>query len=208
MTLPALGSVPNALILADVTSPTADQTAKMTLLVAHASAAIRNYTGQAFTLVTDTDQLAAVWGPVLPLPRLPVTNVVSVTADGTTITGWQWDQRVGLRRNAVPVGNVGCTAEDSWPIETQGATGGSAASWGGPGITLAVRYTSGYATTPDDVAAICEGLAASAFSTPTGVRSESLGSYAVTYTIESSGSSVSISITDAKALNRYRKRAL
>lgn len=198
----ALGDVDNVLTLAQVTDPTADQTALATLLVDHASAAIRNYTGLTITTATTTDRFAGVWGPVLSLRQWPVTAVSAVKVNTTTITGWEWDGMNGIRRNAIG------TASHIQDVERrQGASlSGPAGSWGGPANTVEVTYTHGWATVPADIAAICEGMAASAFATPIGVRSEQLGSYAVTYTVESSGSSVRMTILEARQLDSYRVR--
>lgn len=200
----ALGEVENVLTLAQVTSPTADQTTLATLLVDHASAAIRNYTGLTITVATTTDRLEGVWGPVLTLPEWPVTAVSAVKLNGTTITGWQWDGLRGIRRNALPVDSH---VQDHDVDRRQGASMcGAKGSWGGPGNVVEVTSTHGWATIPADIAAICEGMSASAFATPIGVRSEQLGSYAVTYTVESSGSSVRMTIIEARQLDSYRVR--
>lgn len=203
MAEPLLGNVDNALILAGITAPTDDDTARMTLLVGHASAAIRAFTRLTISEATTTVHLAGCWGPDLLLPEWPVTAVSEVKDRDAVITGWSWDRRRSLNRS-LP-GWPLCDDDCSTPRSTQGATGrGSGGTWGGPRATVTVTYAHGWAVIPEDIAAIAEGMAASCMATPVGVRQEQLGSYSVTYAAETLSASPRITIFESKALTRYR----
>ena len=173
---------------------------KVVLLLEYASSAVRSYTRQTLSEETTTDVLRGTWGPVLELPQRPVSDVDSVSIDGVAVTGWEWDGLQGMRSS-------GWVAGES---SGQGAGGCTPGNWGGPQTVVSVTYTHGWPfdELPGEITMITEGLAALALSTPAGVRTESIGSYSVTYSIESMGSVPRVAIHDAKVLDRYRRRWL
>jgi len=122
-------------------------TATASLLLDLASAAIRDYTGQTLSLVSnDVVTLDPPQGSRLFLPELPVASVASVVLNGTTLT-------------------VATTANTSgyyvYPNEgyiqygygygygyRSGSWGGA---WGWAPRSVVVTYSHGYATIPDAV---------------------------------------------------------
>lgn len=76
--------------------------------VAEAEAAVRAYAQWHIAPNRDdTDSFRSHGGPVLLLKSLHVTDVVSVTIDGTAITDYQWFENGVLRREAGwPCGKV------------------------------------------------------------------------------------------------------
>jgi hypothetical protein len=125
-------------------------------LLAMASKKVRTYTGQFFEVV-ENDLLELVpdaWGQVR-LPQRPVTAVASVVVDGETMDA------------------------DGYTWTAQGALSRTYGYWWTP---VTVTYTHGYDTIPDDVAFVVAELVVARFSAPEGgVKSESLGSYSVSY---------------------------
>lgn len=206
--LPPLGSLASAETLAG--DGGAGQTDRLALLLQHASAAVRSYTRLTITRETSTAALRGVWGPYLELPEWPVVSVASVETGGRQVSGWGFDGVRGLNRSRVAAGHDASHDYDA-PRSRQGATGlGAGGSWGGPRTTWQVTYTHGWADDdiPADIRAVTEGLAVGALLTPIGIRQESIGSYNVTYAVETLGAVPRITLMEAAVLDRYRRRSL
>ncbi len=119
-----------------------------------ATAQIQAYTGQTLFLV-EGDTISAVprSGRIF-LPQLPVVEVTSVLDDeGDAVSDWE----------LFPAGVLHLSTATS---------------------LMTVTYSHGYATIPHGVRAACVQLAAGLFGQESGVvRSESIGSYSVTYEV-------------------------
>lgn len=159
---------------------TAEERSRADDLLEQASAAIQNYTGQRLEYVEDDEVTLYAQGEGrLFLPELPVVEVSSVEVDGTALTSTQF----------------------SW--ETGGALSRGTTLWGSaatfPPVDVVVTYSHGYETIPSDIRLACMQLAATGFRGTEGVSSESIGTYAVSYS-DAEG-------TDEEALkllDRYR----
>lgn len=154
-------------------------------LLRAATAAIRDWCGQPMTRREDEELTLDPNPPdtrVLVVPRMPVESVTSVTLDRgngpetlTEATDYEWSAAGLLRRR--------------W------------STWGHRYRSIVVTLTSGYATIPDDIKAVCLGLAVAHFTNPAGVRSEAIGTYNVTY---DGDSLAALSPADKATLGRYR----
>ncbi|HEX5997505.1 MAG TPA: hypothetical protein VFY84_20395, partial [Jiangellales bacterium] len=91
------------------------------------------------------------------LPNRPVTAVLQVRVNGVVVTGWTLIG--GVLYHASGFGALG-----SFPPDV-----------------LAVDYTHGYTTVPDDVKKAVLKLAADEYDNPTRVQSESIDDYVVRY---------------------------
>jgi len=139
-----------------------------------ATSAIRNYCRQHLSLVSDeTITLDGKGGTKIFLPELPVISVASVVEDGETLvegTDYKLGQHGILHR-------IGA----KWSVGIQNIT---------------VTYSHGYATIPDDIAAVCAraasrtyqaGLRAADSGGVLGVASKQLGDFSVAYQSEAGG---------------------
>lgn len=150
------------------------------LALEDASDIIRAETGQDFDTATETVTLAGSGRRVIQLPQTPVTAVATVAVDGlayTLDTNYRWAADGTLTRLGA-----------NWPL--------------GP---VVVAYTHGYATIPGDIRRLCARFAADLFDDRHKVRSESVGSYSVTYLRSASGNTVVATDDDMRILNRYRQ---
>lgn len=179
-------------------------------LLRAASAKIRAYTGQDFDLVEDDEIVLRPVGVHLRLPQRPVTAVTSVTVVGGAglpdvllPSGlWQWD--------GVDVVELFPLDADVWlSLPTDWTMYGQY----GPD-TYKVKYTHGYATTPDDVVAVCCDMVLRTLTSPTtaaGLVQETIGSYSYQYGqgpgAQSPGAGVKMTDDDRDALKRYRRTA-
>lgn len=156
---------------------TGDEETRYERLLEMKSRVVRAYTGQFLEEVTETVTLTPdAWGQVR-LPQRPVTAVTSVTVDGETVDadGYTWTPSGTLARVY--------------------------GYWSRP---VVVNYTHGYNPIPDDIAMVVAEMAvagASSSSAPSGVKSESIGSYSVSY---SDTQSSSVSAAHASILDRYK----
>lgn len=155
--------------------------------LADLSALVRAYTGQHLTAVTDDAvTLDGEGSAVLLLPEVPVTAVSSVTVDGETLDadGYTWSVNGVLRR----IGGV----------------------WAAKHRSVAVTYSHGYDTVPDDVVAVLMSAAKRRQTGPgDGVTREQIGSYAVSYGDTDAGSRTTgaggvLLVSEQQVLNRYR----
>lgn len=178
----------------------AEEAARVEALLADASALVRSYTGQTFEQVDDeTVTLRAVGGRIT-LPRRPVREVSRVVAIGGvalpdfTVADWLFD---GIDTVRIGDGASVINLPEAWWDED-----------GYPG-TYQVTYSHGYAEVPPDVVAVVCGMATRVLQNPSNLRSETVGSYSVTYTIPATGEALGINLSryEKQILDRYRRRA-
>lgn len=193
--VPALGAEPLATI-ADVecrlgrtlTDVEAD---RMECLLRDASAAVRAYTGQYLSLVTDDPVRLKVKGGAIRLPQRPVVEVAAVTnTTGTTLLHtWDAGPQIWLS-SYLPVAN---------------------ATYGRRGTTYVdVVYTHGYATIPDDIVAVVCQIAARALGTAadqTGVQSETIVSYSYQLGAAAAAGGLGMLPAERQVLDRYKMPA-
>lgn len=145
-------------------------------LLEMASRKVRVYTGQTFDVVeNDVVALQTDFAGGVRLPQRPVTAVSSVVVLGETVD------------------------PDTYEWTSQGTLVRTYGFWSS---TVTVTYSHGYETIPADVAQVVAELAAAKLTAPEGnVRSESIGSYSVSY-----GDSPATELTDdqRKLLDQYR----
>ena len=143
--------------------------AAVTAAIAQASAYIQAYTDQVLEEVDDDE--VAFDGPAhdrrLFLPELPVTAVGEVVEDDEVLT-----------------------VDDDYKLGAHGILWRIDAYWASGIQNIAVTYTHGYATIPEDIAAVCARVAARIYQAGAkaaqngaiaGVQATSLGDYSVTY---------------------------
>lgn len=155
-----------------------DEILRVDRLIAMMTKKVRTFLGQYIEEVeNDAVELEPdSWGRVR-LPQRPVTAVASVTVEGETVPA----------------------ALYTWTA--QGALTRTFGYWLSP---VTVVYTHGYETVPDDIAAVVAELVVAKFSTPEGqVRSESIGSYSVSYGDTTAAGE--LTDTHKAALGPYRK---
>lgn len=174
-------------------------TDRATILLDTATAAIRAYTNQTLSRVTnDVVILPGNYTGRLELPERPVTSVGAVAIGDTALTvdsDFVWDGRTSLLRGTAVSGVL--VVNDGPLISGRG-------DWGGDGARVSVTYTHGFATIPDDVKGVCLALAARSLQSPDGVNSETVGSYSVSYT--RTGGAVSLLDEERRLLDRYRRK--
>ena len=170
-------------------------------LLNDASALVRSYTRQAFVESTDDVVVLRVAGGQLTLPQRPVTAVTKVEVIGGsealpdfTLADWLWD---GI--DTVRIGDGACVInlpEVWWDDD------------GYPG-TFRVTYSHGYASVPEDIVAVVCAMVLRAYNNPQNLRSETVGSYSVTYAVPATGESLGINLTryERQALDKYRRKA-
>lgn len=180
---------------------TGEEVARVEALLADASALVRSYTGQSFEQVDDeTVTLPAVGGRIT-LPRRPVRGVSRVVAVGGgvalpdfTVSDWVFD---GIDTVRIGDGATVINLPEAWWDED-----------GYPG-TYQVTYSYGYAEVPPDVVAVVCGMTTRVLQNPSNLRSETVGSYSVTYSIPATGEALGINLSryERQVLDRYRRRA-
>lgn len=152
-----------------------------------ATAGIRTFTGQHIEAVADDSvTLDGNDRSVLFLPELPVTDVASVTVDGTVL--------------AFVAGQYDYTWTEGGVVTRRWGT------WGSTPRSIVVVYSHGYATVPDDIRSVCLSVAARGMSNPLGLRSESVGSYSYSVAVPATGVPTGLSLNDAEQdmLRSYR----
>lgn len=177
---------------------TAEEAARADALLADASALVRSYTGQDFTVTVDDEVVLRGQNGLITLPQRPVTGVSSVVAVGgdglpdVPLVDWIWD---GLDTVRVGEGSFVINLPAIWWDDD-----------GYPG-TYRVTYSHGYGQVPADVVAVVCGMVLRTLTAPTmagGVRSETIGSYSYQLDAAGTGLSVTLSQDDRKTLARYR----
>lgn len=180
----------------------AAEAARAEALLGDASALVRSYTRQTFTLVEDDAAVLRAQGGEVRLPQRPVTDVATVVAVGgsvavpdVTISDWVWD---GL--DLIRVGDGSCVINlpEVWWDDEDGYPG-----------TYRVTYSHGYASAPADVVRVVCGIVLRTLTAPTmagGVTSETVGPYS--YRLDQPGTGLSVSLTQADKtdLDGYRTK--
>lgn len=180
---------------------TDEEAARIRALLDDASALVRGYTGQSFELVEDETVTLPATGGRITLPGRPVNAVASVVAVGGspalpsfTVADWAFD---GIGTIKLGDGAAVINLPEVWWDDD-----------GYPG-TYEVTYSHGYATVPPDVLSVVCGMITRVFQNPANLRSETVGSYSVTYTIPATGEALGINLSryEKQILDRYRRKA-
>ena len=180
---------------------TTQEAARAEALLGDASAAVRAYTRQDFELHTDDEVVLRATGGRLALPGRPVQGVSRVEVIGGsealpdfTLADWLFDEIDTVR---IGEGAAIINLPEAWWDDD-----------GYPG-TYRVTYTHGYVEVPDDVLSVVCGVVLRVLSNPSGYRSETVGSYSVTYAVPATGEQLGTNLTryDMKLLDRYRRKA-
>lgn len=166
------------------------QEARAAAIIRDASALVRNYTRQQFTIGTDTVNLESTVEQWLYLPQRPVVEVLSVSAGGALLTPVLYT-----------VQNDALFRRDGWNQRFYGAT----SAWNLPN-TIQVEYTHGYETNdvPDDIVAIVCKLAQFTWVNPGMLRQFTEGNMSATLAIESVGQGC-LDEDDMRVLRFYRR---
>lgn len=179
---------------------TAAEAARVEALLQDVSALVRGYTGQNFDLVEDDEVVLRASGGTIVLPQRPVLAIASVIAVGGsealpdfTLIDWLFDEIDTIR-----IGEGACVInlpEVWWDDD------------GYPG-TYRVVYTHGYTSVPGDVLSVVCGILLRSFGNPQGLRSETVGSYSITYAVPATGEGLGLNLTryEQKVLDRYRRK--
>lgn len=175
--------------------------ARIDALLEDASAIIRAYTGQSFERVDDDVVVLRAVGGRLTLPQRPVIEVTRVEAVGGgeglpdfALTDWTFD---GIDTIRLGDGAVIINLPEAWWDED-----------GYPG-TYRVTYSHGWEQVPGDVLAVVCAMATRALANPNNLRSETVGSYSVTYAVPATGDQLGLNLTryERSTLDRYRNKA-
>ena len=180
---------------------TSEEAARIRALLDDASALVRSYTNQTFEHVDDDTVTLPATGGRIVLPGRPVSAVSRVVAVGGnlalpdfTLADWAFD---GIDTIKIGDGAAIINLPEVWWDDD-----------GYPG-TYQVTYSHGYATVPPDVLSVVCGMVIRVFQNPSNLRSETVGSYSVTYTIPATGEALGINLSryEKKILDRYRRTA-
>lgn len=180
---------------------TAQEAARAEALLNDASAVVRAYTRQTFDLATDDEVVLRATGGRITLPGWPVQDVSRVEVIGGsealpdfTLADWLFD---GIDTVRIGEGAAVINLPEAWWDDD-----------GYPG-TYRVTYTHGYAEVPGDVLAVVCGVVLRVLTNPSGYRSETVGSYSVTYAVPATGEQLGTNLTryEMKALDRYRRKS-
>lgn len=170
---------------------TEQQQLRAAALLADASAAVRNYTRQDITLVTDdVAVLESTTEQWLFLPQRPVVSVSSVAAAGVNLASGFWR----LENDAL-------FRYYGWGSRLYFV--GTAQPWNQPD-TIVVTYTHGYTAVPDDIVRVVCKLAKAAWVNPNGLREYELGDLRVVQAVETVGEGA-LDDEDKKILDFYRR---
>ena len=175
---------------------TDDEERQAEMLLASATAAIRRYCKQRLSYVEeDAVTLRGGWSPELLLPETPVVEIVSVEVDGVAYTeNVDWYLASDrLIRGSRPTSLVGARPS---------------LHWGGPNTLIDVVYTHGMDPVDEDVRGVCIGAAARVMAAPTGVQSETVGGYSVTYSFDAQSAAVKLTNGDRRTLRPWRRTAV
>lgn len=160
-------------------------------LIAGASARVRTYTGQTFTLVEDDTVQVKVRNGIARLPQRPVVDVTAVeTLEGSTLL-YTW-----LNDDRVKVGTDGI--DYSWVFE----------SWSGSLSEVTITYSHGYETVPADVVDVVCQMVGRAMTRPadeTGLTQESIAGYSYSVGAASAAGSMGMLADEKAALDVYRR---
>lgn len=171
---------------------------RVDVMLEDASALVRRYTRQTFSLVEDDEVVIRAQGGEIRLPQRPVAAVSSVSAVGGNglpdipLVDWLWD---GLDLVRLGEGNAVINLPEAWSEDDAY-----------PG-TYRVTYTHGYETVPADVVRVVCAVATRTLTAPSmvgGVRSESIGPYSYQLDPPGAGLAVSLTAADKEDLRDYR----
>ena len=154
----------------------AEWIAQANALLTYVSADMQVAARNRIILTEDTTaKLSGTWNRDLLLPHRPIVTVSSISLNGNAIAlpDYVWNDRYLIRR----YGRFGTYADLEHLAPNDGA------HWGGPGSTVDVVYSYGYAeaSVPVWVKAMSLRIASRAITNPEQVSQESLGSYSVSY---------------------------
>lgn len=162
-----------------------------------ATALIQNETRQTLSYISDDTVILAGNSAVLLLPERPVVGTPVVNGLVPSAV-YRFDPPDRLTYG-VPSGNLAAAQYANGPDPVYGV-------WP---LQVSVTYSHGYQTIPDDIRGVCISVAARAYSNPSGLRGETIGSYSVQYA--GAGDilvpGISLSDTEKKILGKYRRRA-
>lgn len=160
---------------------------RLDCLIADASAAVRAYTGQHFTLVEDDVVRLKVKGGMIRLPQRPVITVAVASTTGTTLLHtWDAGPQVWLS-SSLPVINATFNSRSPQYVD--------------------VTYTHGYEAIPEDIVAVVCQMAARALGTPadqTGVQSETVVSYSYQLGAAAAAGGIGMLPAERQVLDRYK----
>lgn len=171
---------------------TTAETARITPLLADASASVRNYTGQDFTAATTTARLRVKNG-IIVLPQRPVTAVTAVVTTTGSPLLYLWD---GFEAVITSVNLPDTWAWEPFTISPNGLTAAD------------VTYTHGYNPIPDDVIGVVCSITMRALGRDpldAGVTSETIQGYS--YTLGSAGAAGGFGMLQPErdVLDNYRR---
>jgi hypothetical protein len=170
------------------------------VLLTDASALVRAYTRQDFTLTTDDVAVLRGQGDTVRLPQRPVVDVSRVVAVGgnealpdITLTDWAWD---GLDLIRLGAGDYVINLPEVWWDDD-----------GYPG-TYRVTYSHGWEDVPPAVLGVVCGIVSRVLQNPQNLRSETVGPYSVTYSIPATGEALGLNLSryDKQVLDDYRAK--
>lgn len=186
MALPPLATVADLEAAMQVASGTLSS-ASAELAIRRASARVRLYTRQDFTLVEDETVLLGGGGRVLALPQRPLVvdethslTVVELPSWGGTGVELVEDRDYTRLGSELTRGHPWCdtTRYGGWPRDR------ALGVWA---PRVRVTYSHGYSEIPDDIVDVVLDLASMNMTNPTNLRSEAIDDYSRTYASESIG---------------------
>lgn len=161
--------------------------AQANLLLEMISADIESAAGIPIEAGTGTVVLAGSWDRDLELPSGPIRDITAVTVAGLALAASEffYNDRTILRRGSLAADegflDDSALVADWSTLGRQGATWRAGRHWGGPGSTVIVNYSWGFADVPAIVRALLFRIAARTFGNVSNVTQESLAIYSVTY---------------------------
>lgn len=164
---------------------------RMSALLQDASATVRDYCGQTFTLVEDETIRLSVKRRMVKLPQRPVVDVSAVQdVNGNDVLfTWENGDRLEVAHNL-----------DAWSFE----------QWAGGIKWVDVTYTHGSDPVPDQIIAVVCSVALRAFgreATDSGVTQETIGSYSYGYGSTAGAGPLGLLQDERRVLDRYRRQA-
>ncbi len=160
--------------------------AKADLTLELVSGDIREAANNQITAAAHDDLLAGTWADDLELPNRPVTAVHAVYLNGVEVASsdWTWNTGQIVRRGVSALADFA-------------DLGSGAGGWGGPTSQVRVRYDAGSSPIPAFVRGMTIRAAARQLGNPTGIKTESLGAYAVSYSAPAGGE---VTITEGERM--------
>lgn len=182
-----------------------------------ASGKVREFCGnqQISAVAGDTITLPGTWEQSFYLPQRPVTNVISVTVNGSAIpaSGYVWDRsgRIDVLSGSFLPDSSGSMVganNNLWgPAGSMYTVPVTAPNWGGPAAQITVVYDHGWAVIPSSAIDAVAAMVASTIATPVAVGSEQIGGYKVVYDRSLTGGSLILTPDMEKSLAKLRIRA-